>query len=79
MIQEILNGDYSAMIPRCPLSKRPLRWRKRLHGCYSRNGDLLTILNAEQLIEELQDTIIEMQNAIGEARAVAVCVERLKL
>lgn len=50
----------SAIIPR--VLGKPMRWKKRMTGLYARNGDLLTMRTAEQLIEELQDEIIAMQN-----------------
>ena len=49
----------SALIP--VVMGKPMRWRKRIHGLYARNGDLLTMRTADQLIEELQDAIIAMQ------------------
>lgn len=40
----------------------PRRWIKRAHGKYSRNGDLLTVRTADDLIEELQNTVAALSN-----------------
>lgn len=37
------------------------RWKKRIHGKYSRDGDLLTVKTTWELIEWLQDEVDKLE------------------